>query len=81
MDGRRPKKGENVGRGSVQDARIHFNVETIKSYVGDDNEILEEFLGLTISELDKSCNALLEEADKKDLVGLKKLDINCTELR
>ncbi len=67
------KKGENVGGGSAQDARIHFNVETIKSYVGDDNEILEEFLGLTISELEKSCNALLEEADKKNLVGLKKI--------
>jgi len=67
------KKDENAGGDSVRDASIHFNVETIKSYVGDDNEILDEFLGLTISELEKSCNALLEEAEKKDLVGLKKV--------
>jgi CheY-like chemotaxis protein len=67
------KKGEKAGVGSVQDAGIHFNVETIKSYVGDDNEILEEFLGLTISELEKSCNTLLEEAEKKDLAGLKRI--------
>lgn len=56
---------------TLNDINTHFNIETMKTYVGDDDEVLGEFLLLTISELEKSYYALLEKAEEKNFTALK----------
>ncbi|WP_428660224.1 PAS domain S-box protein [Runella sp.] len=58
---------------SLDEVSAHFNIETMKTYVGDDEEVLSEFLLLAITELEKSYNALRDKAEEKDLAGLKAL--------
>lgn len=69
--GEKEKKENPVPARTLNDISSHFNIETMKTYVGDDDEVLGEFLALTISELEKSYYALLEKAEARDFAGLK----------
>lgn len=59
--------------GSFKGIRAHFNIKTLKTYVGSDKEALREFLLLAIAELDKSYHTLFEKAAANDFSALKKL--------
>ncbi|WP_428657510.1 PAS domain S-box protein [Runella sp.] len=72
IGGKQVKDPRESGQ-SFNDVSSHFNIETMKTYVGDDEEILNEFLLLTITELEKSYYALLEKAEEKDFTALKAL--------
>lgn len=69
--GEKKKKENSAPARTLNDISSHFNIETMKTYVGDDDEVLGEFLVLTISELEKAYYALLEKAEGRDFAGLK----------
>jgi CheY-like chemotaxis protein len=48
----------------------HFNVDTMKMYVGDDAELLNQFLLLTVEELEKAALNLARESENKNLPAL-----------
>ncbi|AEI49652.1 PAS domain S-box protein [Runella slithyformis] len=69
--GEKQKNDRNNAARNFNDINTHFNIETMKAYVGDDEGVLGEFLLLTIIELEKAYYALLEKAEGKDFAGLK----------
>ncbi|MEX2513049.1 MAG: response regulator [Cyclobacteriaceae bacterium] len=48
----------------------HFNVEKVKEYLGEDQEIIKDVLQLTLSELNHSHEILNQQFQKKNPVGL-----------
>ncbi len=55
----------------VQNGNRHFDIETMKIYVGDDEDELNDFLALAVSEIEKASLALLEETENKNWPALK----------
>lgn len=50
-----------------RDPSMHFNVNTIKKYVGDDADLVKEVIQLTKQELAASLTAITDQVAKKDL--------------
>lgn len=55
---------------SMKNNTAHFNVDTMKMYVGDDPELLSQFLLLTVEELEKAALNLAGESENKNLPAL-----------
>lgn len=55
---------------AIVNSSVHFDINTIRAYVGDDEETINEIISLTKVELAQSLAMLTEHTSNKDLKGL-----------